>query len=206
MMTNFWKIITPSQFEHERRALDFIRAGLPDHEPYRAWANFEFLAGGGALYEVDLLVLTKQGFWIVEIKSRPGKLEGDVSTWTWTTLDGRRFTDDNPRSLANRKAKALKSLLLAQPALKGVKNLWLDEIVFLSAADLDCQLTPAGMSHVCLVDRAEEHSLGPRPGILAGLINRQVPGVEPVSRIEIDAKLARALTRAMEQAGIRRSQ
>lgn len=206
MMTNFWKIITPSQFEHERRALDFIRAGLPDHEPYRAWANFEFLASDGALYEIDLLVLTKQGFWLVEIKSRPGRLEGDVATWTWTNPEGRRITDDNPRSLANRKAKALKSLLVAQPGLKAIRLPFLEEVIFLSAQDLDCRLTPAAMSHVCLVDRSDDHPEGPRPGILAGLINRRIPGVEPVGRTEIDAKLARALSRAMEQAGIRRSQ
>jgi hypothetical protein len=30
MMTAYWKILTPSQFEHERRALDFVRAGLPE--------------------------------------------------------------------------------------------------------------------------------------------------------------------------------
>jgi Nuclease-related domain len=116
-----WKIITPSQFEHERRALDFIRAGLPDHEPYRAWSNFEFQTLDGALYEVDLLVLAREGFWLVEIKSRPGRLEGDAGTWTWTTPEGRRITTDNPVHLANRKAKALKDLLLSQPAAKGIR-------------------------------------------------------------------------------------
>src|SRR4051812_14685203 len=110
MMQRHWNVITPSQFEHERRALDFIRAGLPDHDPYRAWANFEFQAADGALYEVDLLVLAPEGFWLVEVKSRPGRLEGDLSAWTWTTPDGRRVTDDNPLHLANKKAKALVNL------------------------------------------------------------------------------------------------
>ena len=64
-----WKIITPSQYEWERRGLDFMRAGLPDHDPYRAWTNFEFQTDDGAIYEVDLLVLTKQGFWLVECKA-----------------------------------------------------------------------------------------------------------------------------------------
>ena len=111
MMTAHWKILTPSQFEHERRALDFVRAGLPDHDPFRAWANFEFTSADGALYEVDLLLLTREGFWLVEIKGRPGKVEGDVGTWTWTTPEGRRLTDDNPVDLANRKAKALSTIL-----------------------------------------------------------------------------------------------
>src|SRR5437588_11946780 len=73
MMKTRWNTITPSQYPWERAALDLVRAGLPDHEPYRAWANFEFQAPDGAIYEVDLLVLTKQGFWLVEIKSRRGR-------------------------------------------------------------------------------------------------------------------------------------
>ena len=43
-----WNIITASQYEWELTALDFVRQGLPDHDPYRAWANFEFQAADGA--------------------------------------------------------------------------------------------------------------------------------------------------------------
>ena len=75
-----WKIITQSQYEWEREALEFLRVNLPDHEPYRAWSNFEFMTAEGAVYEVDLLTLTRQGLWLVEIKSRPGRVEGDVAT------------------------------------------------------------------------------------------------------------------------------
>src|SRR6476646_1363824 len=117
-MKKNWTIVTPSEFEHERRALDFVRAGLPDADPYRAWANFEFQALDGALYEVDLLVLTPVGFWLVEIKSRPGILEGDFGTWTWITPDGKKITTDNPYHLADKKAKKLASLL-AQKAPRG---------------------------------------------------------------------------------------
>ena len=55
MVATNWTIITPSRYEWERRALDFIRARFPTHDPYRAWANFEFQAADGAIYEVDLL-------------------------------------------------------------------------------------------------------------------------------------------------------
>ena len=88
METPRWNIITPSQYEHERRGLDFVRAGLPDHDPYRAWSNFEFQTNDGAIYEVDLLVLTKQGFFLVEIKSWPGRVRGDAGTWTRTRVFG----------------------------------------------------------------------------------------------------------------------
>ena len=101
-----WIEITPSQFPWEQEALAFIRERLPDHDPYRAWSNFEFIASDGSINEVDLLVLTPKGFYLVEIKSRPGNVDGDASTWTWSH-DGRRFTDDNPLILADRKAKKL---------------------------------------------------------------------------------------------------
>ena len=110
MQPPLWTEATPSQYPWEREALAFIRARLPDHEPYRAWSNFEFIAGDGSVNEVDLVVLTKKGFFLVEIKSRPGRVDGDASTWTWNQ-DGRRTTVDNPLLLANRKAKKLKSLL-----------------------------------------------------------------------------------------------
>ena len=37
-----WTTVTPSQFAHEREALEHIRTLLPDAEPYRAWSNFTF--------------------------------------------------------------------------------------------------------------------------------------------------------------------
>ena len=144
-----WKIITPSEYEWERRALDFIRAGLPDHEPYRAWANFEFQTNNGAVYEVDLLVLTKQGFWLVEIKSWPGHVSGDAGTWT-RRHEGKTISVDNPVLLANRKAKALVSLLKSQQAVKKVRVPWMDALVFLSADDVQCDLTGTGRNRVLL--------------------------------------------------------
>ena len=121
MMKQRWNTITPSQYPWERAALDLVRAGLPDHEPYRAWANFEFQAPDGALYEVDLLVLTKQGFWLVECKAWGGRITGDSGSWTRTD-GGRIRTEDNPVLLANRKAKALASRLKAQSAVAKVKG------------------------------------------------------------------------------------
>lgn len=200
-----WNIITPSQYEWERRGLDFVRAGLPNHDPYRAWSNFEFQAGDGAIYEVDLLVLTKQGFWLVEIKSWPGLIRGDVATWS-RTHNGKTVIFDNPVLLANRKAKALASLLKAQPAMRSIKIPWLDSVVFLSADDVLCELAGPARHWVAIKDRTATDPTATRPGILALLLNRQGPGIDPENRSFIDIKVAKALSRAMEQAGIRPSQ
>jgi hypothetical protein len=78
---------------------------LPDHEPWRAWANFEFIDDEGRVNEVDLLVLPPAGLILVEIKSRPGTVQGDASTWKWIT-EGRPIEVDNPLPLADRKAQA----------------------------------------------------------------------------------------------------
>ena len=194
-----WNIITPSQYAWERRALDFIRLGLPDYDPYRAWANFEFQTADGAIYEVDLLVLTKLGFWLIECKSWPGRIWGDAGTWS-RMRDRKTISEDNPVFLANRKAKALASLLKTQSATKKIKVPWIDAVVFLSADNVQCELTGAGRNRVLLKDQPD------RKGILAALMNREGPGIDPDLRSHIDSPVAKALSRAMEQAGIRPSQ
>jgi hypothetical protein len=40
-MDKLWTQITPSDYAWEQEGLDFLRRQLPDHEPYRVWANFE---------------------------------------------------------------------------------------------------------------------------------------------------------------------
>ena len=200
-----WNIITPSQYEWERRGLDFIRTGLPDHDPYRAWANFEFQTSDGAIYEVDLLVLTKQGFWLVECKAWGGRISGDTGTWT-RSQDGKVRSEDNPVLLANRKAKALVSLLRAQTAASKVRLPWLDALVFLSADDVQCELTGNARNRVVLQDRPKTEKRPEQKGVLAALTNREGPGIDPDPRAAIDIRVAKALSRAMEQAGIRPSQ
>lgn len=201
-----WKIITPSTHEHERRALDFIRAGLPDHDPYRAWLNFEFQTPDGAIYEVDALILTKQGFWLVEIKDWKGRLIGDAGTWTRTFGHNQSISDDNPLLLANRKAKALSSLLKSQPATKGVSLPWLDALVFLSSDEIQCDLTGPARNRVFLQDRKTSDMQKERKGILKALMSRDGQGIDPGLRSTIDIKVSKALSRAMESAGIRPSQ
>src|SRR6266705_1320797 len=112
-----WIAVTESKYPWERDALEFVRERFPKHEPYRAWSNFEFIADDGSINEVDLLVFTPQGFFLIEIKSRPGRLTGDAGTWTWE-VDGRQITTDSPLIPANTKAKKLRGLLERQRAVK----------------------------------------------------------------------------------------
>jgi len=139
--TKNWITVTESSFPWEREALEFVRDQFPSNEPYRAWANFEFIGDDGSINEVDLLVFTPQGIFLIEIKSRPGRLCGDVGTWTWETQGKPPATVDNPLFLANSKAKKLRSLLSRQKAAKNKGGVpWIDAVVFCSAADLSLEL------------------------------------------------------------------
>ena len=90
-----WQAVSQSQFAWEREALDWLRHQLPDREPWHAWTHFEFIDEEGKVNEVDALILTPAGLFLVEIKSRPGTVSGDAHTWSWVT-DGRERAYDNP--------------------------------------------------------------------------------------------------------------
>ena len=47
MSPNRWNAITESQFPWERDALEWLRAQLPDRDPWHAWTNFEFIDDEG---------------------------------------------------------------------------------------------------------------------------------------------------------------
>src|SRR5512137_2136770 len=124
-----WNTIAPSSFPWEREALEFIKSQFPTHEPYRAWTNFEFIADDGSLNEVDLLVFTPRGFFLVEIKSNSGVLTGDSHTWIWQQ-DGRQKVVDNPLFLANQKSKKLSALLQRQRAFEKMRVPFIEALVF----------------------------------------------------------------------------
>ncbi len=103
-MSQCWTAVAEPQFPWERAALDYVRERFPNQDPFRAWSNFEFIAEDGSINEVDLLVVSLYKIYLVEIKSRPGRVSGNAGTWIWAD-EGRTFTDDNPLLLAKRKAK-----------------------------------------------------------------------------------------------------
>jgi hypothetical protein len=197
-----WVTVTESKYPWERDALDFVRDRWPEHEPYRAWANFEFIALDGSINEVDLLLLSPMGFFLVEVKSRPGRVHGDAGTWTWDT-EGRLVTAANPLLAANLKAKKLKQLLLRQKAVR-VKDAFpfIEPLVFLSALDLRCDLRDTAAYGVCLRDLEAAPGQPERPGILAAVRGRSCPGLPPKVGPFVDRPLAKIISQAIEQAGI----
>jgi serine/threonine protein kinase len=199
MTTPRWTEIAPSDYAHEREALAYMRAHLPQQEPFWGWSNFEFIDDQGRVNECDALVLSSHTLYLVEIKSRPGRITGDAGTWTWTDPQGRTTTDDNPYRLTNQKVKRLKSLLQRQKVLRNVRLPFMQAVVFLSAEDLDCRLTEDGWASVYLREGTAQ-----QPGILDVLAGDAGP-LPVKGHWRLGADLRRALESGMASAGIRPS-
>jgi serine/threonine protein kinase len=200
-----WKVITPSEFPWEQEAFDFIRSQLPDADPYFAWQGFNFISDQGSIYEVDVLVHTPFGFFLIEVKSRPGLLRGDAGTWTWLT-DGRVFSVDNPTLLADSKSKKLVGLLRRQKAFKDLRAPFLEPLIFCSAPGLQVDLPDHARKRLCVRDRAASDVHEARPGIIAALTRGQIDGVSEFRLPHLDKTVMNAVARGMEQAGIRQSE
>ncbi|MEO1744819.1 MAG: protein kinase, partial [Cyanobacteria bacterium J06629_9] len=204
-----WITVAESNFDHEREALEFVRSQFPGHEPYRAWSNFEFIASDGSINEVDLMVFTPHGFFLIEIKSWPGRVSGDAGTWILDRSDGKRRTYDNPLRLTNLKAKRLKSLLERQKAFRGKKGApFLEPLVFLSAEDLTLSLPFDARHGVCVRDRARTADKPAKAGIMAAMLRRECQGLRPLrdsSRSLYNRTISKLIGQAMHQSGIRPS-
>ncbi|MDV7991939.1 BREX system serine/threonine kinase PglW [Rhodococcus sp. IEGM 1374] len=101
-----WKVMGDAASPAEAAALDTFRDLLPDDGIATAWANLTFINDQGRTAEVDVLLLTTQGMYLVELKGWHGRVTGNAQRWN----QGQR-NSENPRLLADRKAKWLKGLL-----------------------------------------------------------------------------------------------
>jgi hypothetical protein len=194
MQEGRWTTITPSQFVHEREALAHIQQLLPDAEPYRAWSNFTFTADTGHVHEVDLLVATRGGLYLIEIKSLRGRLTNSGSNWI---LNGTRVFD-NPLHLADSKAKRLKSLLETERKKRGLKEPipFIQAAVFLSERSLVVNLSD---NHL--------HSVyGPENGTTLPKIWSELLEQPPKSEHNrVSVSLSKALPELLKQIGVARS-
>jgi len=200
-----WVEVAPSQFAHERAALEAVRTVLPEEPPYRAWSNLELITGDGRMYEVDLLILAPAGFFLVELKAWGGRLTGDRHRWV---LRGERTrTEDSPLPLANIKAKVLRSLLEAAvrrqthggkaPPGTARKVPFVRAAVVLHGPDLRNELPEEERAGIYALD-GRGHATG-LPELVRGLVTR-IPDPQNV----VTARFGDALALLLDDAGIGR--
>ncbi|MFI6366910.1 BREX system serine/threonine kinase PglW [Nocardia sp. NPDC050630] len=179
-----WTSVTESSFEHERRGLEAIRAQLPDYDPWYAWSNFTFTAKTGHVREVDLLVIAPSGVYMIELKDWSGRVASENGTWVQTLARGGRRFHNNPLHLVNQKSKELAGLLGGSGAR-----------TFVNSAV--CFTNPGLRFELPVGDRAGTHTI-------RELLERLNAPVRD-ARHAIDAQRAKAIKKALEQVGIRRS-
>lgn len=188
-----------SAYSWEQSALEHIKAQMPDAEPYRAWQTFTFTTDQGHVREVDLLIATPGGLFLVEIKSHPGTAANQGSTWMFRDGDKTR-TIENPLHFTDQKAKELKTQLArAAKKLKVRETLpRIEAVVFLSAENLKSRLDEFQRQRVYGRDNLAA-STG-LDGIWTGFLNRP-PASE---RNRVTPTLSRQLPKLMREIGITR--
>ncbi|MGW1654927.1 NERD domain-containing protein [Streptomyces atratus] len=98
-----------SGFGWEQEGLDHVRELMPQVEPHRAWATFQFTGASGRVNECDLLIAVPGGLYLLELKGHPGRVVNHGDTWQFH--DKRVRTLKNPLHLTDLKAKELKEQL-----------------------------------------------------------------------------------------------
>ncbi|MEK9522035.1 BREX system serine/threonine kinase PglW [Streptomyces venezuelae] len=179
-----WTTVADSEFDHERRGLEAIRAQLPDGDPWRAWSNFTFTANTGHVREVDLLIVAPGGMFMIELKDWHGSVTSENGTWVQTTPGGHRRPHGNPLHLVNKKAKELATLLG-----QNGKRVWVGEAVCFTDGGLRVRLPAHDQNGVYTV-----------PELVTML--KQQPRDE---RRRITAIDSREIKTALDTIGIRRS-
>jgi serine/threonine protein kinase len=147
--------VSRSEFTHELEGLSYIRERLPAAPPYRAWTNLTFTDSGGAMHEVDALVLGRGRLHLVELKHYRGTLAGNENKWL---RNGNRI-ENSPLLLARRKAQRLSSRLRDELKALARERRWdpteiasrlpfIQDSVFLHARDLEVRLDGVARSNL----------------------------------------------------------
>lgn len=140
-----FQVLGTTEYTHEKEAIDFLQQNFPHAHPFHGRALADLLdPSTGRLYEIDALVIGFGAVFVVEIKSHPGRIEGDHHGWLWTPPDSKRTIDiANPYSLTNHKAKVVSSMLR-----RHMGNLyatpWVQPLILLSAENLENRLSHEG--------------------------------------------------------------
>jgi serine/threonine protein kinase len=90
----------------EAAALERFREIVPHDGINTGWANLTFIDESGRTAEIDVLLLTRFGFYVVELKGWHGTIRGTTQTWRQN-----KRKQENPYLVTDRKAKKLRSVL-----------------------------------------------------------------------------------------------
>lgn len=177
----------------EAEALAKVRELLPDDGIARAWVNITFTDNNGVLSEVDVLMLTRSGLYIVELKGWHGEIGGNQQEWSHAGRIKR-----NPRHLARLKAQRLATVLQDLASSAGLAPgtvPFITEAVVLHGRDSRVRLDEFGAESIWALDGFNVHSAGTPLGKFSDLLQAS-------ARRPIDRTRARAIDTLMDAAGL----
>ncbi|WP_104090838.1 BREX system serine/threonine kinase PglW [Cryobacterium sp. N19] len=160
--SNHWVAFGVPATPAEGVALDILRDLLPDAAGItHAWANLTFVSDDGRTDEIDVLLLTKNGLFLVELKGWHGTITGNGGAWNHNNGRVTRSVR-NPYILVDQKARRLSSLLKTtantipgKPAIPFIRSL-----VVLHGRDSRISLDEAGQAGVWALDGYNVEGLG----------------------------------------------
>lgn len=145
-----WVVMGEPASPEEAAALDTFRELLREDGITCAWVNLTFFDLNGRAGEVDVLLLTRRGFFVVELKGWHGTISGDQQNWRQTTPGGQVRYSANPLILTDGKAKRLSSLLKEVHPNAPVP--FLGALVVLHGRDAKVELDAQGCTNVLALD------------------------------------------------------
>ena len=150
-----WKVMGEPASPAEAAALDAFRELLPDDGITTAWANLTFINDQGRTAEVDVLLLTTQGMYLIELKGWHGVTRGNAQRW-----DHGQRNVENPRLAADRKAKWLKGLLQDQAPNQAARGQVprIHALVVMHGEGSTVEIAPPGDIGVLTLDGYRVHS------------------------------------------------
>jgi serine/threonine protein kinase len=180
----------------EQAALDAIRRRLPDTGTI-AWPNVQFMDNQGNANEVDLILLSPQGLFVVELKGWRGSFTGDQFFWQVTYSGGRREERKNPFGGTRLKAQRLASLLKDAQRQARLPNLHVPHVsavVVMHGQPSDFTLPGNAAEHIYLLDGYKVKGLPAFGDVIAGT----APDCQP-----IDPATRAAVAKLFDQVGLR---
>lgn len=191
-----WIEAGPAASPAEAQALRDFRGLLLPSPTTWAWSNLMFLDPTGRPSEVDVVLLHRNGLYLLEFKGLHGTIDGNQQEWRLTSPTGSVRTTRNPYLVTHSKAQRLKSLLeRLQGKQAGGKNQlpWIKAVTVLHGRDSEVKLDQ--------VARASTY----------GLDGYNVAGVPPISELlksaptdsrdVINTPRAKEIVRLMGKAG-----
>jgi serine/threonine protein kinase len=192
-----WVVFGAPASPAEDAALATLRELLPDTGITQAWANLTFVGNDGRASEIDVLLLTRSGLFLVELKGWHGAISGNSSTWLHQ-IGAAVHQVRNPYITVDSKAKRLASLLKDTAArIPGKPQIpFLKSIVVLHGQKSVVTLDEGGRTGVWALDGYNVQGLGPDRNFSDFLLE---PPAHPGDAI--DGPRANQIRKVAEQAG-----